>query len=298
MQIFKLPSWINPHLYKNKKFADLRAAELSDLKSRIARFSSETPDISVVIPAWNEENNIFRAVSSIAASNTSFKVEILVINNNSTDGTQKVLEELGIRNYLQPEQGTPHARQMGLDKARGQYHLCADCDTFYPPDWINLMVKPMQQNAKIMGVYGRYSFIPPEGKSRFGLFLYEIITGILIRIRQKNSEYLNVLGFNMGFVTETGRHPNGFKVTQSRKFDNAADSDYFVDEAEDGRMALHLKKKGRLQLIKHPKARVFTSPRRLLYDGGIFKAFKNRIILHSKAIAGYLTGKGKSSVLQ
>lgn len=298
MQLFKLPSWINPHLYKNKKFADLRAAELSDLKSRIARFSSETPDISVVIPAWNEENNIFRAVSSIAASNTSFKVEILVINNNSTDGTQKVLEELGIRNYLQPEQGTPHARQMGLDKARGQYHLCADCDTFYPPDWINLMVKPMQQNTKITGVYGRYSFIPPEGKSRFSLFLYEIITGILIRIRQKNSEYLNVLGFNMGFVTEAGRHPNGFKVTQSRKFDNAADSDYFVDEAEDGRMALHLKKKGRLQLITHPKARVFTSPRRLLYDGGIFKAFKNRIILHSKAIAGYLTGKGKSSVLQ
>ncbi len=298
MQLFKLPSWIDPHLYKNKKFADLRAAELSDLKSRIARFSSETPDISVVIPAWNEENNIFRAVSSIAASNTSFKVEILVVNNNSTDGTQKVLEELGIRNYLQPEQGTPNARQLGLDKARGQYHLCADCDTFYPPDWINLMVKPMQQNAKIMGVYGRYSFIPPEGKSRFSLFLYEIITGILIRIRQKNSEYLNVLGFNMGFVTEAGRHPNGFKVTQSRKFDNAADSDYFVDEAEDGRMALHLKKKGRLQLITHPKARVFTSPRRLLYDGGIFKAFKNRIILHSKAIAGYLTGKGKSSVLQ
>lgn len=298
MQIFKLPSWINPHLYKNKKFADLTAAELSDLKSRVARFSSETPDISVVIPAWNEENNIFRAVSSIAASNTSFKVEILVINNNSTDGTQKVLEELGIRNYLQPEQGTPHARQMGLDKARGQYHLCADCDTFYPPDWINLMVKPMQQNAKITGVYGRYSFIPPEGKSRFSLFLYEIITGILIRIRQKNSEYLNVLGFNMGFVTEAGRHPNGFKVINSRKFDNAADSDYFVDEAEDGRMALHLKKKGHLQLITHPKARVFTSPRRLLYDGSIFKAFKNRIILHSKAIAGYLTGKGKSSVLQ
>lgn len=298
MQLFKLPSWINPHLYKNKKFADLTAAELSDLKSRITRFSSETPDISVVIPAWNEENNIFRAISSIAASNTSFKVEILVINNNSTDGTQKVLEELGICNYLQPEQGTPHARQMGLDKARGQYHLCADCDTFYPPDWINLMVKPMQQNAKITGVYGRYSFIPPEGKSRFSLFLYEIITGILIRIRQKNSEYLNVLGFNMGFVTEAGRHPNGFKVTQSRKFDNAADSDYFVDEAEDGRMALHLKKKGRLQLITHPKARVFTSPRRLLYDGSIFKAFKNRIKLHTKALAEYLTGKGKSSVLQ
>ncbi len=298
MQVFKLPGWIDPHLYKAKKFTDLSADELDFLKSGIALFSAEKPDVSVVIPAWNEEHNIFRAVSSIIANRTSFKVEILVINNNSTDGTQNVLDELGIKNYLQPKQGTPYARQLGLDKARGKFHLCADCDTFYPPDWIDLMVKPMQQNAHTVGVYGRYSFIPPEGKSRFGLFFYETITSILIRIRQKNREYLNVLGFNMGFVTEAGRHPNGFIVTKSRKFDNAAGSEYFVDEAEDGRMALHLKQKGKLKLVTHPKARVYTSPRRLMYDGGIFKAFKNRFKLHTKAISGYVTGIGKSSVIQ
>ncbi|RYE36986.1 MAG: glycosyltransferase family 2 protein [Sphingobacteriaceae bacterium] len=298
MPMLKLPLWINPHLYKNKIFADLSAAEISDLKTRIARFSSEMPDVSIVIPAWNEENNLFRAISSLTANRTSFKVEILVINNNSTDGTQKVLDELGIRNYLQPEQGTPYARQMGLDKARGKFHLCADCDTYYPPDWIDLMVKPMQQNAAIVGVYGRYSFIPPEGKSRFGLFFYEMITSILIRIRKRNREYLNVLGFNMGFVTEAGRHPNGFSVIKSRKFDNAAGSEYFVDEAEDGRMALHLKQKGHLKLVTHQKARVFTSPRRLMYDGGLFKAFTNRLKLHTKAISTYFTGKSKSSVLQ
>lgn len=298
MQLFKLPLWINPHLFKAKKFTDLTDTELSDLKSRIAIFSSKNPDVSVVIPAWNEENNIFRAISSIAANHTSFKVEILVINNNSTDRTQKVLDELGISNYFQSEQGTPFARQMGLDKASGRYHLCADCDTFYPPNWINLMVKPMQQNAAVVGVYGRYSFIPPEGKGRFSLLLYETLTSILIRIRKKNREYLNVLGFNMGFVTEAGRHPNGFNVTRSRKFDNAAGSDYFVDEAEDGRMALHLKKQGNLKLVTTSKARVFTSPRRLLYDGGVFKAFKNRFNLHTRAITEYLTGKSKSSAVQ
>jgi len=297
MHLFKLPLWIKPHLYKGKKFNDLTNAELLDLKSRIKKFSSDKPDISVVIPAWNEENNIFRAVSSIASNHTSFTIEIVVINNNSTDGTQKVLEELGIRNYFQLKQGTPFARQMGLDMARGQYHLCADCDTFYPPDWINLMVKPMQEDKKITGVYGRYSFLPPEGKNRIGLFFYETITGILIRIRKKNREYLNMLGFNMGFVTEAGRNPNGFNVINSRKFDNAAGSDYFVDEAEDGRMAQHLKTKGRLALVTNAKARVFTSPRRLLYDGGIFKAFKNRFNLHTKALSEYFTGKSKPSVL-
>ncbi len=297
MHLFKLPSWINPHLYQGKKFTDINEAGLADLKSRIKNFSADEPEVSVVIPAWNEGNNIFRAISSIAANHTSFKVEIIVINNNSTDGTQKVLEELGVRNYFQPKQGITYARQLGLDMARGKYHLCADCDTFYPPDWINLMVKPMQEDKNVVGVYGRYSFLPPEGKSRFGLFFYETITGMLIRMRKKNREYMNVLGFNMGFITEAGRHPNGFIVVKGRKFDNVADSEYFVEESEDGRMAIHLKKSGRLKLVANSKARVFTSPRRLMYDGGIGQAFFNRIKLHGNVISEYFTGKSKASAL-
>lgn len=282
MHLFKLPFWLNSHLYDGKKFTDLNQAELSNLKARIKIFSSEEPDVSVVIPAWNEENNIYRAVSSIAANHTSFKVEILVINNNSTDGTQKVLETLGIRNFFQPKQGITFARQLGLEMARGKYHLCADCDTFYPPNWINQMIWPMQKNKKFVGVYGRYSFLPPKGGNRFSLVIYEILTGILIRIRKKKREYMNVLGFNMGFVAEAGNNPNGFIVVKSRKFDNATGSEYFVEESEDGRMALHLKKRGLLKLVANPKARVFTSPRRLLSDGGIFKAFIKRIKLQLK----------------
>ncbi len=291
MGIFALPEWIKPHLYLNKKFDDLSQGELDDLKKRISRFREETPEVSVVIPAWNEENNIYRALSSLSASHTKYKVELVVINNNSTDRTQMVLDTLGVRNYLQPEQGTPHARQMGLEKARGKYHLCADSDTFYPPDWIDLMVAPMKKKPEIVGVYGRYSFIPPEGYNRLGLWFYERVTGVLIRIRKRRREFLNVLGFNMGFVTETGRETGGFKVTQVRKFDNAAGSDYFVDEAEDGRMAVNLKKKGRLQLVTQPKARVYTSPRRLMYDGGIWQAFKNRFRGQGKLMGEYLGGK-------
>jgi len=95
----------------------------------------------------------------------------------------------------------------------------------------------------------------------------------------------------MGFITEAGRHPNGFKVIKSRKFDNATGSDYFVEESEDGRMALHLKKRGRLKLVDTTKARVFTSSRRLLFDGGIFKAFTKRVVLNIKAVKSYWNNK-------
>ncbi|MDQ6479912.1 glycosyltransferase family 2 protein [Dyadobacter sp. LHD-138] len=288
MSLFGLPKWILPHLFKNKKFQDLTDAEIGHLRTAIGHFKTEHPDISVVIPAWNEENNIYRTLSSLSASHTKYKVEIVVINNNSTDGTQNVLDTLGVRNYLQTVQGTPFARQMGLELARGKYHLCADSDTFYPPDWIDLMVAPMVKDSGITGVYGNYAFIPPGDQGRFGLWLYEKFAGVMIQIRKKNREYLNVYGFNMGFVTEIGRNTGGFKVSGSRIYANIVGSDY-ENEAEDGRMALNLKTAGKLKMVRDSKATVFTSPRRLLDDGSIFNAFLNRAKRQVKGMRDYLS---------
>ena len=290
MSLFNLPAWIKPHLFTNKKFSDLTPYELEDLKVRIANFKHSSPDVSVVIPAWNEENNIFRAISSLASNKTDLKVEIVVVNNNSTDNTQRVLEELGITNYFQPVQGIAPARSMGLNHAKGKFHLCADSDTFYPPRWMDLMIKPMMDDRDIVGVYGRYSFIPSPDEGRSLFWVYEKIAGILIRIRKKKMEFINVLGFNMGFITEVGRANGGFEVTEARKFNNIAGTEGFVEESEDGRMALNLKKTGKLKLVTDSQARVFTSSRRLAAEGGILKSFANRMKLHTNRFSEYITG--------
>lgn len=291
MSVFALPAWLDKHRFKNKEFKGLSDAELLDLKERLARFQHDSPEVSVVIPAWNEENNIYRSLSSLADSNTGLSVEIVVINNNSTDRTQDVLETLGVRTYLQPTQGTPFARQLGLEMARGKYHLCADSDTLYPPDWIDLMVKPMKERKGVVGVYGRYAFVPPANEGRFLYWVYERVAGLIIRFRKAKREHLNVLGFNMGLITEVGRRTGGFKVDQVRKFDNAMGSDYFVDEAEDGKMAINLKKEGTLHLVTNPRAMVYTSSRRLVAEGGLARALKHRVRLHSSRFQEYLTGK-------
>jgi len=276
MSLLRIPAWVRPHLYPGKSFSDLTDSEVQKLRSDLARFSPENPLVSVVIPAWNEENNIYRTLSSLASTTTTKDVEIIVINNNSTDGTQQVLDRLGVRSFLQPVQGTPHARQLGLEKARGHYHLCADSDTFYPPKWIDLMVEPMLTDSSITGVYGIYSFIPPVGQSRIGLFFYERAARMVSMFRKRKKEFMNVYGFNMGFVTEVGRETGGFQVKGARVYAGVKGSD-FRNEAEDGRMALNLQKKGRLQQVTHPEACVFTSSRRLMDDGSIAKAFFNRV---------------------
>jgi cellulose synthase/poly-beta-1,6-N-acetylglucosamine synthase-like glycosyltransferase len=276
MSLFGLPEWVRSHLYPSKKFNDLTVAEIEDLKNRLSFFKSDNPHISVVIPVWNEENNIFRTLSSLASNITKHKVEIIVINNNSSDRSQEVLDTLGVKSYFEPSQGIPFARQHGLEKAMGKYHLCADADTLYPPKWMDLMVAPMEKNPEIKGVYGRYSFIPPEGDSRFGLIFYEFITSLIIQLRKRKREYLNVYGFNMGLVTQTGLETGGFKTVTKRKYGGSVGSD-FENDSEDGRMARNLRTKGSIELVTDPKARVFTSSRRLMDDGSIWKAFLKRV---------------------
>jgi glycosyltransferase involved in cell wall biosynthesis len=290
MPLFHLPKWLKSHLYEGKNFNDLTTVDLNELRERLSRFKSETPDVSIMIPAWNEENNIYRTLSSLSASTTSLKVEIVVINNNSTDQTQMVLDTIGVKNYLQPIQGTAFARQLGLEKALGKYHLCADSDSFYPPSWIDLMCNPLMASDNVVGVYGRYSFIPGREESRFPWFLYEKVTGVLVRIRKMKREHINFLGFNMGFITAVGRENGGFNVLQTRTFDNALGSDSFVEEAEDGRMAVNLKKTGVLRLVTNSKARVFTSARRINAEGGLLTSFKNRIFKHTGKLSEYFNG--------
>jgi glycosyltransferase involved in cell wall biosynthesis len=288
---FSLPRWLIKHQYKHRLFGDLTKRELERIQNGLAKFKDPNPDVTIVIPAWNEENNIFRTLSSLASSESERKIEIVVINNNSTDDTQKVLDSLGVVNYFEEKQGITFARQQGLEKAKGKYHLCADSDTFYPPKWIDEMVKNLEKNDETVGVYGRYSFIPEIESERFFFWLYERFAGIIIRLRKSKREHINFLGFSMGFETSIGLNNGGFKVKQVRKFDNAVGSDYFVDESEDGRMAVNLMKTGKLFLVTSNKARVFTSCRRLVAEGGIFKAFNHRFKLHSKRISEYLNGK-------
>ena len=276
MTPLRLPNWLKPHLYADRTYADLSAAEVAELAQRLRRFRPAEPEVSVVIPAWNEGNNIFRTLSSLASTTSQRAIELIVVNNNSTDHTQQVLDALGVLSYSETRQGIAFARQRGLEMAKGRYHLCADADTFYPPRWIDLLVRPMEQSPQVVGVYGRYAFVPPQQTNRRSLWLYEQLTGVLVHLRRNSREFINVLGFTMGFRTDTGHATGGFYTEEVRVFDNAAN----LEKSEDGFMALNLSSFGRLQLVANSDAVVFTSPRKVLRDGSFAQAVAARLKLH------------------
>lgn len=101
------------------------------------------PSVSVVIPAYNEQESIEACVLAVVAQ-TVPAVEIIVVDNRSTDGTAAIVRalqashpEAGIRLLSQDaEQGLVPTRNLGLDVAVGEVLGRIDADTILQPEWV------------------------------------------------------------------------------------------------------------------------------------------------------------------
>ena len=90
------------------------------IQQRYKAMSQGAPEVSVVIPAYNEEKDILRTLHSLCANNTTRSVEIIVVNNNSKDNTEALVKATGIACILETTQGITAARNAGLAAATGK----------------------------------------------------------------------------------------------------------------------------------------------------------------------------------
>jgi hypothetical protein len=79
-----------------------------------------TPTISLVIPAYNEEAYLPACLEAVMRNVGDQAMEIIVIDNNSTDGTRQVVERYPRVTYVfEPQKGITRARQRGFQAASG-----------------------------------------------------------------------------------------------------------------------------------------------------------------------------------
>src|SRR5690606_32083532 len=97
MYILKNPDWIKQNKYTYNAFEDIPLSIFELINDRLDRLQSNDPLVSVVIPAWNEEVNILNCISSLSRMDTKIPFEIIVVNNNSSDNTQKTIDKLHVR---------------------------------------------------------------------------------------------------------------------------------------------------------------------------------------------------------
>lgn len=270
MKQITVPNWVKKH---NTNYHDnplVKATMIKRIKGALARLQSAKPEVSIIIPAYNEEEDILKTLSSLTALELPYPIELIVVNNNSTDHTQALLDECGVTSYLETKQGVTYARQKGLEMAKGTYILSADADSIYPKNWGLEYITALKTQPNITCVYGRYSFIPSSASwnARLLLSLHEVAAETMFdrrKVDKYSTEAANVMGFNFAYRKADGLKVGGFEPTKLH--------------GEDGWMALQLMKFGKLQLVK-TQDRVWTSDRRLLDDGSLGKAFLNRVKRH------------------
>jgi len=275
-----IPKWVKEHLSLNENYWQISEEAKIRVRDGLRQYvSNDGVKASIVIPAWNEENSIFSTLSSLSEQKLSFDCELIVINNNSTDRTQEVLDDLGVKSVLEEKQGIGYARQSGLENAKGKYFLCADADCIYPKTWAEEMVKTIEKNELngAQAVYSDYSFITTSSP-RWFMAIYESSRTIVYYFKLRKKVHLLVRGFSFGIIREAGLKNGAFLMGKQRKGKGIPGSEDFAIGGEDGNMAYTIINDGGLVLpASGSLARVWTSDRRLIYDGGIAKAIKVRI---------------------
>lgn len=105
--------------------------------NRIKELQSNRPTVSIVIPAYNEEKCLLKTLDSISKINTVIPVEIIGVDNCSTDQTSEIFNDHHVRWIYESRKGLRFARTTGIRHARGSIILQLDADVLVPPTWVD-----------------------------------------------------------------------------------------------------------------------------------------------------------------
>jgi glycosyltransferase involved in cell wall biosynthesis len=130
---------------------------------------NHNPLVSVIVPAYNAAPYIRKSLDSIRLQ-TYRNLEIIVINDGSTDGTGNIIKQMAqnddrIRYRAQENHGVSYTRNQGLAESRGKYIIWVDADDFIAPDLVESVVHQFEQTEADIVVFGYECF---SGKQKVG----------------------------------------------------------------------------------------------------------------------------------
>jgi glycosyltransferase involved in cell wall biosynthesis len=109
--------------------------------------------VSVIIPALNEEETIGRVIDEVPKEDmeqSGYRVELLVIDNDSTDRTKEVAEEKGARVIVEPVRGKGKAIRTAFESVSGEFIFMLDADYTYPATHIPEMLKVLEEGCDVV----------------------------------------------------------------------------------------------------------------------------------------------------
>ena len=113
-----------------------------------------SPLVSAILPVYNGERHLAEALQSVFAQ-TSFPVEIIVVDDGSTDRSAEIAKSFASVRYIsQSNAGVAAARNTGLAAARGELIAFLDQDDLWTPDKLTIQVGYLVQHPEVGYVLG------------------------------------------------------------------------------------------------------------------------------------------------
>ena len=134
--------------------------------------------VSVVLPSYNEQENIAEAIQRVEESLGSKLLEIIVVDDNSPDGTWKVVENMENKKVRcirrMHERGLASALARGISEAQGSIVVWMDCDLGLPPEDVPRLVAAIEEGADV-AIGSRYVNGGADQRAWFRGFLSKLI---------------------------------------------------------------------------------------------------------------------------
>lgn len=203
--------------------------------------------VSVIIPTYNREETVSRAIDSVLEQ-THDDLEVLVVDDGSTDGTVAVLESYDddrVRPiYHETNQGANVARNTGIEHARGRYVAFLDSDDEWRPEKLEAQLEVLEKrSAEWVAAYCGFAFELTSASDRFRGLAASVLSQADDRPRMEGGEELvgeiladNVhtgAGSTLIVRTDVAREVGGFDET----LDRFQDPEFVLRILEVGKLA-------------------------------------------------------------
>lgn len=163
---FLAESMVNPMIYSPYREEDKRCFAMMENTRRTLVSYTEANHlshlISIIMPAYNREDTIMAAITSVLAQTYSH-FELVIVDDGSTDGTVQVVESFAddrIRLIKGPgRSGVSEARNIGLRAAKGELIAYLDSDNTWQPEYLSAMVAALHKTPHAQAAYsGQYLY--------------------------------------------------------------------------------------------------------------------------------------------
>lgn len=177
--------------------------------------SAETdPWVSVIIPCYNCEGFLEEAIQSALAQSYP-RVEIIVVDDGSTDRSGEIAQRLPVRYIYQENRGLAESRNLGIRESKGSYTVFLDADDRLRPEAIETGVRVLEQRRQCAMAVGDHVFVSAGGAYLAGSRKHCLVTSHYEALLRSNFiEMISSVLFRRSVLEEFGGFDTRLRVAE------------------------------------------------------------------------------------